>query len=172
MRDRRAAVQLGKVAHEGEPDSEAGMRARRGRVRLPKPVEDVGQERRRDTAAGVRHADLLVVSTRFDVDVDATALGREANGVGEQVPHDLLQAVRVTRDDARSRIGVHLDADALGARRGPHDLDGGFHHGGQIHRAHLEAQLAGDNPRDVEEVLDELRLRAGVALDDVERLAS
>ena len=39
---------------------------------------------------------------------------------------------------------------------------------GQVHRAHVEPQLAGDDARDVEDVLDELGLRARVALDGLD----
>ena len=36
-------------------------------------------------------------------------------------------------------------------------------------RLHVESQLAGDDAGDVEQVLDELRLGVGVALDDLQR---
>jgi hypothetical protein len=43
-------------------------------------------------------------------------------------------------------------------------LGGGGDHQGQVDGAHLQSQAAGDDPRSVEDVLDELRLGVGVAL--------
>ena len=45
----------------------------------------------------------------------------------------------------------------------------GAHQGGQIERSNLELQLAGDDARAVEDVLDQAHLRAGIALDAVDR---
>ena len=39
----------------------------------------------------------------------------------------------------------------------------------QIHRLHVEPQLAGHRARDVEEIVDQLRLGLGVALDGLDR---
>ena len=94
--------------------------------------------------------------------------GGELDGVGEQVPDDLLQAVRVAGDGARRRVQHGLHADALGLGRRPHRVQSRLHHGREVHRPHVQAQLAGDDARDVEDVGDELALGARVAVDGLD----
>ena len=98
------------------------------------------------------------------------ASGRELHRVGEQVPDDLLEPRRVARDRAGQRVEDLDDADALGLggrqdrrQRRVDDL-------GQAHPLDVQAELAGDDPREVEQVLDELGLDLGVAVDGVEAL--
>jgi hypothetical protein len=54
-------------------------------------------------------------------------------------------------------------------RRWAHRLDGGVDDRRQIDLGHLDPQLAGDDARDVEQILDEIGLHLGVALDGLER---
>ena len=73
------------------------------------------------------------------------------------------------RTTKRPGVDVGLDADALGICRRPQRLDAGAHERHQIDVADLEPQLAGDRLRDVEQVVDQTRLRARVAIDGLDR---
>ena len=94
--------------------------------------------------------------------------GRELDRVGEQVPEDLLQAVRVAgrraRRAGRARVCSRI---ALGVGGGPHGVDRRPDDGRQVDPLHVQPHLAGDDAAHVQQVLDDLRLRAGVALDDL-----
>ena len=94
-RRHRAAVQLGQLLRDREPEAEAAMLARERRVGLPEPLEDERQELRRDAAP----VSLTVISTcEFDAretQLHPAAARRELDRVRQQVPDDLLQPIRI-----------------------------------------------------------------------------
>ncbi len=161
----RAAVQLDDVAHDREPDAEPAVRARGRRVVLAEALEDVRQKVRVDTGAGVVHDQLQVRVDSSENDVHASAFGRELDGVREQVPHHLLQALVVAGDDAGARVERRVQADGLGVGGGLQRFDRRLDGARELDRTHLEAYLAGDDARDVEQILDQPRLRTRRALD-------
>ena len=90
-----AAVKFDQLLHDGKPEAQAAMPAGRGGIRLAEAVKDVGQEFGLDAFAGVGDAD-------FQVGIDPLAAapgparpGRELDGVGEQIPEDLLEAIGI-----------------------------------------------------------------------------
>ena len=68
------------------------------------------------------------------------------------------------------RADAAIERDRLRVRRGADRVDGAVDDRLQIDRRQLDAQLAGDDARHVEDVFDQLRLRARVAFDGVQRL--
>ena len=66
---------------------------------------------------------------------------------------------------------AELDGDRLRGGRGAHDLDGFADDGDQVDGAQLEAQLAGDDARNIEDVFDDLALRGRVAVNDIDAFA-
>ena len=78
--------------------------------------------------------------------------------------------VGIAGDRAGARIEDLAQANPLGFGRRPDRVDGRIDHAGQIGPLHVEPHLAGDDAAHVEQVLDELRLGARVALDRVEAL--
>ena len=159
----RAAMQLDEVMGDRQTDAEAAVFARELGVGLAEHLEDVAQEGFRDARAVVADGDLGGRLVAAQADLDRPALGCELDGVGQQVPDDLLQAIGV--GDGRSGVGGedpgHAHAPGLGGRQ--HGLEGGLDRVGGVDRPRLEAHLAADDPRDVEQVLDALGLRAGAA---------
>ena len=97
--------------------------------------------------------------------------GRELHGVGQQVPDHLLQPARVTRHGTGRGIDRQLEPDVPGPRGGPHGVRCRFDHLGQPHRAQAHVELAGDDPRHVQDVGDELGLGPGVAIDGLDGTA-
>src|SRR5437763_1766471 len=64
--------------------------------------------------------------------------------------------------DARE---VEMQRDPFRGDARPHRVDGGLDDALQVHRRDVELQLAGDDARDVEDLVDQLRLRARAPLD-------
>jgi hypothetical protein len=60
----------------------------------------------------------------------------------------------------------HRDPACVGGRT--HGVDRFLDHFADVDRTHLEAELPGDDPRDVEQIFDQLRLYLGVPLDRLE----
>ena len=144
----RAAVQLDQVAHDGEPEAEPAVAARGGAVELAEAVEDVRQELGRDAGAVVGDDDLDVGVDPLEADLDLPRLGRELDGVREQVPHHLLQASGIARHRPGERIDHPAQLDLLGLGGRADRLDGGVDHRREVGRLHVEAHLAGDDAGD------------------------
>jgi hypothetical protein len=92
---------------DGQAQAQAVVPPRRAGVGLAEAVEDVGEEFGLDADAGVGDADLDVRVDPLEEHLHPAALGREFDGVGEEVPDDLLQAIGIG-DDAL-RIGGEGD---------------------------------------------------------------
>ena len=94
--------------------------------------------------------------------------GGELDRVGQQVPDDLLEAFAITGYRRRQRIDDGLEPDAFGVRGGQHGGARVVQDRGKVHRRDVQAEPAGDDARDVEDVLDDLLERGRVALDDLQ----
>ena len=145
------------------------MRAGRRGVRLAEAVEDERQELRGDALARVGDAHDHVRVFAVDGDADAAARAGELDRVGQQVPDHLLQPVRVAPYRAGGGVDPALERHRLRERAGRDGVDGGLHDGADVDGPELEAQLAGDDARDVQQVVDELGLQLRVAVDHLQR---
>ena len=94
---------------------------------------------------------------------------REFHRIRQQVPNRLLEPMRIGADHQRRSVVKDLDRDALGLRSGPDHIDGQARQRGDVDILHVEAELAGDDARDVEQIFDHPALRCGVPLDRLER---
>ena len=97
-------------------------------------------------------------------------LGDELDRVRHEVPHDLLEAVRVAVDGLRLAVERRLEAHAPGLGRRPQRVEGGLDHGAQVDRVDVQPHLPGGDARDVEDVRDQAGLDLGVAVDRLRRL--
>ena len=160
-----AAVHLDQVADDRQAQPEAAGLPRRAGVGLPEALEHVGQEVGRDADAGVadRHLDVRVDALQPDLDTAAAA--GELDGVGQQVPQHLLQPIGVARDRPDAGIEDGLDAHALGVGGRLHRRDRVVDDHRQLHRLDVQADLARDDPRHVQHVVDDLGQPVGVALE-------
>ena len=164
-----APVQLDQVLDERQPQAEAAVRPRARAIRLRETLEDEGKHVGSDARSCVADDYLDVRVDALQVNLNSSALRGELHGVHQEVPYDLLKAARVSRDGRRSRVEHALQSNGLGLGRGPDRIKGSLDDGREIDRANVETHLARDNPRDIEEVVDELHLRVGVPHDRVER---
>ena len=166
-----AAVQLDQMSHDREPEAEAAMTPRRGRVGLPEALEHVGQQLRTDAPAVVADLDRDEPALAHDVHLDPAARFSELDRVGDQVPHHLLQAVRITRHVRLRRREPQLQPHTLRVGGRTHRFDRRLDNRPQLGWTHRESQLPRDDARDVEEIVDQLHQAAATALDGIERAA-
>ena len=116
-----------------------------------------GRKSGRDANAAVADADLDMRVHAFETHLHAPFFRRELHGVRDQIPDDLVQPSRIAGHGADPWVDHRLDAYAFGVGG---RLDGG--HGvvddqRQFHRLHIQTNLSGHDPGDVEDVLHDLR---------------
>ncbi len=92
-------MQLDDMTHDCQSQAHPGMGACAAAVCLPKAVEHVGQELRRDADACVRDLNANLCLGLFQLHIDTTAGRCELDRVGQQVPDHLLQPVRIAAHD-------------------------------------------------------------------------
>ena len=145
------------------------MRAVARGIGLAKAIEHERQHVGCDALAGVGDDDLDTGVDTLDAHLHPAAGRRELHRVQHEIPHDLLQPIRIATDGARARADHALDPDFLGLRRGPRRVERLLDDALEVDRADVETHLARDHARHVEQVVDELHLRVGLADDDVQR---
>src|SRR5690606_22495275 len=165
-----AAVQLDDVPDEREPETEATDPSRGRAVRLLEAIEHVREKARIDAGAGIGHAEDDVRPLLPDLDPNATVRPGEFHRVREQVPDHLLQALGIRNERAELAPRIELELDAFGLCRGTNDVHGVARDGDEIGGFALELELARDDPGDIEDVFDDLRLRLGISVNDVDPL--
>ena len=101
-------------------------------------------------------------------DLDTPAAWGELDGIRQEIPDDLLQTLRVARDGHARPIDGGLQLDALRGRGRRHCFQRILNYACEIDRPHVQAKLAGDDPRDIEDIADELFLELGISLDRLE----
>src|SRR5688572_4468345 len=110
-------------------------------VRLPETIKHEGQEFRAYADAGVFNQNLEVRVDALEHDLNASARRREFDRIGQQIPKDLLKAVRVATYEPNAGIEELLDADILARGRGTHGFYGVLDHLMQMERPHLKMDL-------------------------------
>ena len=95
-------------------------------VRLSETVEDIREQVRLDPLPIVADRDAGLALFAIQHDVYASALGREFDRIGQQIPNDLLNADFVANRGARARVNGSRHGDLLGICRGQHDLNRGM----------------------------------------------
>ncbi len=102
------------MARDRQTESEAAVLAGESRVTLAEPLENVRQEFRLDPGAGISHRDRHRLAIAFDAHLDVAVPGRELDGVGNEIPDNLLQPIGIGGDLTELRIDVDGHPDALG----------------------------------------------------------
>src|SRR5262249_62270573 len=93
----------------------------------------------------------------------------ELDGIGKKIPGNLLHPVRIAATRCASRLQPSDDFDPLSLCGRTHNVQGSLDHGNQIELADVEAELASDYARDVENVLDQLHLGFGIPMNGFDR---
>ena len=165
-----AAVELDDVADDREAQPEPAVRPRGHALGLTESVEHVGKELGGDALPRVGHADLRLALHARQPHHDATAGRRELHGVGEEIPDHLLQAVGIAHEGRRGRMEIGHELQRLGVDGRPQCRHRFADDRDEVDRPHVQAQHAGDDARDIEEIVDDLRLGSRVPLDRLQRI--
>src|SRR5690606_2764821 len=154
-----AAVEQHERAGDGEAEPETSVPPAQRAVGLPEAVEDVRQERARDTFAVVAHADPDAALDAIEIDLDPAAARRELDRVGQQVAEHLLQPIGAAAHEAARLADPQLDVDVALCRSEVGVVDGELDDLIEPHDIVLEHELAGDDARDIEQVAHDLALQ-------------
>src|SRR5215510_15067750 len=149
LRRHAAAVHLDQLSRQRESQSETADASAARRPGLLIAIEHVRQKFRFDALSRVTDGDLDVVVYAFQNDLDAAALVRELDGVREQVPHHLLQTIRVAGDLPDASVEAGVERDAFDFRSRTHDLLRLLDHIRHVCRTDFQLQLAADGARGV-----------------------
>jgi hypothetical protein len=86
-------MHLHQMAHNRQPQTETAMPARRVSFELAEAVEYEGEKLRLDPLASVAHGDCNARGLAFKADLDLPSSGGELDGVGQEIPDDLLAMI-------------------------------------------------------------------------------
>ena len=165
VRHRAPAMQLGQLADKRQAQTQAFRATGVRRIGLPERVEQEGHEFRRDALALVHHRNAHVDITGFDRHLDVRPLRAELDGVGQQVPDDLLDPLGIAHKPDR-RIGKRGRDRHIAFRRG---LGRAGNRGvdGRLQRKGLfgHAQAARHDLRCVKQLFDHANLLLHAGLD-------
>src|SRR5262249_14168364 len=121
-RANRAPVELDDVTDDGEPQTETAVAPCRPRFRLLERLEEVRKKLAGDPLARIGHGYLAIGSQTLQGGSTQAVSRGDLARVGDQVPDDLLDTPRITRDGFELLIGPAFEPDALGIRCGPSHL--------------------------------------------------
>src|ERR1700749_1712586 len=108
----RAAVQFDQLANDGEAETHASVNPVGAGVGLAKAVEDVRQEFGIDAHPGILHLYLYARAGASQPDRYLPVRVRELDGVRDEIPDHLLQAVGVAVNRPGARVERRRQADA------------------------------------------------------------
>src|SRR5262249_43217778 len=109
----RAPVQLYKLAHNGQPQSQASTSSI-ACVCLAKAFEYMGQEVLVDTGAIVDDRDRNIGPILLQADLDFAVLETKPDGVRKEIPNDLTKSIRIPFDVFGTRWPFHNEPDSFG----------------------------------------------------------
>ena len=115
------------VPRDRQAEPESASRSADHRFRLAETIEDIGQEVRADSLAGIPHRQFDVRIRTFESNTDQTTGWRELDRIRQQVPDNLLQPVRISRNNACIAVDCAFQLYALYVGGGTHGIKGCIH---------------------------------------------
>src|SRR5690242_14108705 len=158
------------VPRDREPESQPAMLSSRRAIGLSKSLKDVRQELPTDAAACIGHTHLNCGTSPSDLHTNTPTPDSKLHRIRQQIPNHLLEPVCIARNHQRRRVEKLLDLDSLRVSRRPHYVDRILHDRHNFQRVQIEIKISGDDTRHVENVVDDLRLRFGIAPDHFDSL--
>ena len=153
----RSAVHLDELPGNGQTQTESTALAGDAGIRLAETLEYVRQEFRGNTNAGVADRDFQMRVHALEADLHFAAAVCELDGIRQEIPQHLLQALRIPGHGCRVWIDDRLDVYSLRVRRRSNNVDGAADDVRKLNRLDVQSNLSGDDPRDVKDILDNLR---------------
>ena len=158
-------MQFDDVANDSESETEAAVLPRRAAIALPASFEQMRRYLRIEADARVVDDEAQLIAFRPELNVDPPPAARELDGVGHEIPDHLLQPVGIDLNWADGGVERQSEHDVLGFGRRAQRLDRRFDD--LLHRCRpwRDLKFARHDLRDIEQILDEPRLRPASALD-------
>jgi len=141
-----------------------------GFVRLAKRIENERQKIGANARAVVVYFQPRVRSGAFEADFDSSFFAGEFDGVREQIPDDLLQALRVAADKPDTLVKVAVQTNAFGGDCRRDRLNRRVNDGAKFDWTSVNVKFSRPDTRNIQQIFDKLRLRPRAALDDGERV--
>ena len=135
-------MEFGKRAHHGQPDAEAALAAIDRTIRLREEIEHARQLAAGNALSRVPHAHAYVLADALGLHVDAPPGRREADGVGQEVAHHLIEAHRVGHHHERCLRQFASQRQPLLARGGRGRFACLVHDVADVHRPELQRHHA------------------------------
>ena len=104
--------------------------------------------------------------------MNASALRREFDRIREQVPEDLLKPFRVGENRLCFVRYFHNNANAPSRSRGLDRVHRGMNYGARFNPLRPDLQISGDDPGDIEQIIDQLHLGLQISIDHIDRFRS
>ena len=146
------------------------MQACRSGFSLAEALENERKKVRFDASAIVGNTYLDMRVHSFQHHLHAAALGREFDRIRQEVPHHLLQPLEIARHRTGMRVEYGLNPDVSGFGRKAQCVDGRIDDRCRLHGPHIQPKLSHCYSGNIEQVLDQLRLRTDIAIDHFECL--
>ena len=127
------------------------------------------QELRANALARIAHGDLHVGFDPLNLNLNLAAFRCELDGIGQQIPDNLLHALRIAPHRASRIIEQRVDFDLPHFGGKIHRIQRGTDDIGQIDALDIELQVTGDNSRNIEDIFNQLGLTSGIAFDRFQR---
>ena len=118
--------------------------------------------------SSIGHLDEHVICVGSHREFDTPFGWGELHGIGEQLPHDLLDPMRIAFNRLLDISKCCDDLHAFAFGGGTNRFDRRFEHGRELDGLHNQMQLARDYPRGVEKVFHDPKLCLRVPLDYVQ----
>jgi hypothetical protein len=158
------------VPRNRKPEPEPTVLASRSTVGLTKSIKDVRQKLFINALPGIRHSDFNCTAGLHHLHAHAPATLSKLHRIRQEIPNHLLEPVCVTGNHSGRRIEIRFDTDTLRVCSLSHDIDRILHHRHHFQRVQIEIKVTGDDARNVEDVVDDLRLRLRVPSDRLDSL--
>src|SRR5262245_5393202 len=163
-----SAVHLHQALHNGQAQSQSAVLSGNAAVGLAKPIEDKWQEFWRDSDAGVDHLDFGSSAEIPEANFHDAPRGGELDGVLRQIPDRLLKPVGVKQEHMYGRVEILLQTHPFSLRLRAYRFDRRLDNGGEVGRLNIQREIAINDGRDIEQVVNQFLLRAGVALNSLQ----
>ena len=159
-------MHVDQAPHEGQSDSQSSLGPVERAIDLCEHLEDPGQHVRRDADAVVAHPHDHRVSLPLGREPDLPAALGVLGRIIEQVQKDLGQPNEVGIERHRLVRQVDDQLVAVLVDHGPACFDGALEHLGQIDALFSQLDFSAADPRQVEQVVDQVDHLLHLAVDD------
>src|SRR5581483_5276022 len=128
------AVHLYQMTHDRQSQSQSSVRAGHRCVRLTESFKNVRQKLLPYPHTTIADRDFDIRIDVLQANIDTSPFRRKFDCVREQVPNDLLEAIRVAKYYLPLRLEMHFQNDLFAIDGRPHSVNGRVNNQVQLHR--------------------------------------